>query len=124
MDMQRSLAVIRAAALEAGKVISDHFYQAGGPQGHDGHCVADEEAERIIRRHLQLHLPECSIIGEELSSLDRLEKGEYLILVDPNDGTSAFKDFVALRCPSACYGTVFPFSESSMRPQHGQALAI
>ncbi|MBU2764973.1 ADP-ribosylation/Crystallin J1 [Acidithiobacillus ferrivorans] len=90
MDMQRSLAVIRAAALEAGKVISDHFYQAGGPQGHDGHCVADEEAERIIRRHLQLHLPECSIIGEELGSLDRLEKGEYLILVDPNDGTSAF----------------------------------
>ncbi len=65
----------KSSSSGSGKVISDHFYQAGGPQGHDGHCVADEEAERIIRRHLQLHLPECSIIGEELGSLDRLERG-------------------------------------------------
>jgi ADP-ribosylglycohydrolase/fructose-1,6-bisphosphatase/inositol monophosphatase family enzyme len=90
MDMQRSLAVIRAAAIEAGTSLAYYFYQAGGPQGHDGHCVADEEAERIIRRHLRLHFPECSIIGEELRDLDHLVDGEYLILIDPNDGTAAF----------------------------------
>jgi ADP-ribosylglycohydrolase/fructose-1,6-bisphosphatase/inositol monophosphatase family enzyme len=93
MDMlQALLDVITEAALEAGKVISDHFYQAGGPQGENGHCLADEQAERIIRSHLKLHLPlkKFSMVGEELRDLDHLVDGEYLILIDPNDGTSAF----------------------------------
>lgn len=91
--MQEIMKVVVEAALRGGCIIASHFYQPGGPQGAHGHCVADEEAERAIRQYLEQHLPldNFSIVGEELGEMNRyVADSEYLVLVDPGDGTSAF----------------------------------
>ena len=49
--------------------------------------VADRRAEEIIRAHLRAAFPDHGIFGEELGRQDR---GEYLWLIDPIDGTKSF----------------------------------
>ncbi|TGG95188.1 inositol monophosphatase [Natronospirillum operosum] len=50
---------------------------------------ADLEVERFIRRQLQSHYPEDTILGEEYG-LNSLEDDQLMWLVDPIDGTTFF----------------------------------
>ena len=57
--------------------------------------VADEAAERVLTAELRLRFPDATIVGEEAVSsdpaiLDRLADAEFLITLDPVDGTRNF----------------------------------
>lgn len=87
-DYRPMLEAAVQAALDAGAHLRAELHRPGGPRGAEGHMPADEEAEWMIRRHLQAVLP-CSYRGEETGEVE--QSGDpHRWLVDPHDGTSAF----------------------------------
>ena len=86
-----ALAAAREAAAAAGEIIR-HYWQRGVAvelkSDDTPVTIADREAELAIRRTLGQALPQVAIHGEEFG-LDR-ERGEWLWLVDPLDGTKSF----------------------------------
>jgi ADP-ribosylglycohydrolase/fructose-1,6-bisphosphatase/inositol monophosphatase family enzyme len=76
------------AALEAGKLLRAEFHRPGGPRGSGGHAEVDEQAEQVIREKLLAAFP-AAYCGEETGTASGGDS-EYIWLVDPNDGTSAY----------------------------------
>ena len=76
------------AALEAGNLLRAEFHRPGGPHGSGGHAEVDEQAERVIREKILAAFP-AAYLGEETGSA-RGDESEYIWLVDPNDGTTAY----------------------------------
>lgn len=87
------LTVAKKASLEAGKIISQYFGQAGkltikNNDASDFATKADVEAERIIVKILSNHFPSHNILAEEGSGI---KKGsEYTWAIDPIDGTISY----------------------------------
>lgn len=57
--------------------------------------LADEEAERFLKREIETMMPGALFVGEERASrdpglLDRLDHAETAVVVDPLDGTANF----------------------------------
>lgn len=57
--------------------------------------VADEAAERFLKREIETMMPGALFVGEESASqdpglLDRLDSAEMAVVVDPLDGTANF----------------------------------
>jgi 3'(2'), 5'-bisphosphate nucleotidase len=81
-------------ASSAGKIIMSYYrLDAGIKLKADGSPVslADVEAERLIRKSLNVVLPGATIIGEETFKASELgELPEKFVLVDPLDGTREF----------------------------------
>lgn len=91
---ERDLALLEAAAREAGKVAMRHF--AGSrqarekPGGHGPVTEADLEIDRLLRARLTDARPDYGWLSEESEdSPDRLS-AERVFIVDPLDGTRAF----------------------------------
>jgi ADP-ribosylglycohydrolase/fructose-1,6-bisphosphatase/inositol monophosphatase family enzyme len=80
-----------AAARDASFLLGAEFRRPGGPQGQDGYCPVDLDAEAFIRARLESDFPDFGIVGEELRAKDcpSRDPGGHVWLVDPNDGTSA-----------------------------------
>ncbi len=91
---------IRSVAVEAcraaGALLREDLYRAEGPRfKSSSKALADEEAEGVIRDHLERSFPLHGVIGEELAERDRDMRGEgeeegLWWLIDPNDGTSSY----------------------------------
>jgi fructose-1,6-bisphosphatase/inositol monophosphatase family enzyme len=79
------------AALAAGNLLRSEFNRGDGPRGSVGHAEADEPAERLIFDRLTTEFPGYGYLGEELGSRKAPSSAdEFLWVVDPNDGTSAY----------------------------------
>jgi len=89
MELQRALDVALNAARQAGALIREESWHAGGPRGSHGHAPVDRCVETLIRQRLQEAFPQWSYVGEETGS-QRQERADIFWLVDPNDGTDAF----------------------------------
>jgi len=85
---QTALDAAMDAAREAGGLLRAEFHRPGGPRGHGGHAVVDEQAEQVIREKILAAFP-AAYRGEETGSASGGD-GEHIWLVDPNDGTSAY----------------------------------
>ncbi len=93
MDHQKLVAVMRAAALEAGDVIMQ-VYEADDfdvkVKSDDSPVTeADEKADAVISRHLRAAFPGVALVTEEQADSHDLSAAQFLI-VDPLDGTKEF----------------------------------
>jgi len=85
-----ALAVARAAADEAARVIARHYRRAIAVETKADATpvtVADREAEAAIKRVLKATYPDHAFYGEEEG---REGEGDFLWLIDPLDGTRSF----------------------------------
>jgi histidinol-phosphatase len=91
VNLTAALSAAREAASAAAEVIR-HYWQRGVAVEMKSDAtpvtIADREAELAIRQVLRAALPEVAIHGEEFG-MDG-ERGEWLWLVDPLDGTKSF----------------------------------
>ncbi|WP_196782286.1 histidinol-phosphatase [Bremerella volcania] len=91
-DLEKRLETARRLARVAGKSTLEHFQRADlsfeKKEDASPVTVADQNAEKIIRKGLKDEFPDDGIIGEEFGS----EEGStgYNWIVDPIDGTKAF----------------------------------
>jgi ADP-ribosyl-[dinitrogen reductase] hydrolase len=83
-------AAVRAATTARGLLLAE-CARPSGPRGVDGHCEADVEAERVIRRILLDACPSWGYRGEELGHAPPAVGESHYWVVDPNDGTSAMQ---------------------------------
>ncbi|MGI5836668.1 MAG: inositol monophosphatase family protein [Chloroflexota bacterium] len=84
------LSLATEAALEAGSLLRREFHRPRGARGGNGHCVADVEAESLIRNKLTKGYPEWGYLGEETGYIAGVAGTNHIWLVDPNSGTSAY----------------------------------
>ena len=93
MDHEKLVAVMRAAALEAGDAIMEVYGSADFDvkvKSDDSPVTeADEAADAIISRHLRAAFPNVTLITEEQADSHGLSAEQFLI-VDPLDGTKEF----------------------------------
>ncbi|MDD5674890.1 MAG: inositol monophosphatase family protein [Chitinivibrionales bacterium] len=85
------ISVARAAALEAGTFLKDHFGHAltiTEKYEHELVTQLDRQAEDIIAGHIRAAFPGHNILGEEGGASDN--GGDYLWIIDPLDGTHNF----------------------------------
>jgi ADP-ribosylglycohydrolase/fructose-1,6-bisphosphatase/inositol monophosphatase family enzyme len=82
-----------AAARAAGRLLAEEFARPGGPRGQGDHCPADGESEALIRARLDAAFPDYGFVAEEDKAGHRLPRdpGLHAWVVDPNDGTRAFR---------------------------------
>mmetsp|Transcript_16642 Transcript_16642/g.38078 ORF Transcript_16642/g.38078 Transcript_16642/m.38078 type:complete len:136 (+) Transcript_16642:863-1270(+) len=91
-ELEKRLETARRLARLAGKSTLEHFQRADlsfeKKEDASPVTVADQNAEKIIRKGLKDEFPDDGIIGEEFGS----EEGTtgYNWIVDPIDGTKAF----------------------------------
>jgi len=115
--MDRYTKALEAAiktAREAGEILREEFHRPGGPRGSADHAVADDVAEKLIRRRL-LDTEPWNYLGEETGA--HTADSDHLWLVDPNDGTSAYMkgmrasavSIAALRGGVPVLGVVYAF---------------
>ncbi len=88
MSYKKELELATDLALEAGELLRREFHRPGGPRGQRAHADADDEAEWLIRKHLNETFPQYRYRGEETGSIETQD--DHVWLVDPNDGTSSF----------------------------------
>ncbi len=90
-DLPGALHAARDAAAAAAEILR-HYWKRGVEvelkEDASPVTVADREAERAIRAILHAALPQAAIYGEEYGLEG--ERGEWLWLVDPLDGTKSF----------------------------------
>ncbi len=83
---------IEFIATESGKIINPYFFDADLKvdlkKDQSPVTIADREAEKTIRFHINKNYPDHGIIGEELGSEN--EDAEFVWVIDPVDGTRAF----------------------------------
>jgi ADP-ribosylglycohydrolase/fructose-1,6-bisphosphatase/inositol monophosphatase family enzyme len=90
---RRELETAVAAAQAAGAHLAAEFARPGGPRGVDDKCPADDEAEALIRARLLGAFPDYGFVAEEEPEQDRApaDPERHAWIVDPNDGTRAFR---------------------------------
>lgn len=88
--MQRELDIAKIAALEAGKILINHYGRVNAQKKADGTdvTIADKESEAKIKSILSKEFPDYSFLGEETGLDDR--GSEYKWVVDPLDGTTNY----------------------------------
>jgi myo-inositol-1(or 4)-monophosphatase len=90
------LALLEAAAREAGAIALRHFGRPGGvrekPGGHGPVSEADLEIDRMLRAELTAARPGYGWLSEESDDGPERLEAERVFIVDPIDGT---RDFVA-----------------------------
>lgn len=89
-DLDECLRVAREAAAAADRIAMTHFGKALEIETKPDDSpvtIADQEAEKAIRRILGLHFPDHGIYGEEFGQAG---SSETLWLIDPIDGTRSF----------------------------------
>jgi len=93
MDHEKLVAVMRAAALEAGdaimKVYGAEDFDVKVKSDDSPVTEADEAADAIISRHLRAAFPDITLVTEEQAESHGLSADRFLI-VDPLDGTKEF----------------------------------
>ncbi|QXT41315.1 3'(2'),5'-bisphosphate nucleotidase CysQ [Gymnodinialimonas ceratoperidinii] len=93
MDHEKLVAVMRAAALEAGdaimKVYGAEDFDVKVKSDDSPVTEADEAADAIISRHLRAAFPDVTLVTEEQAESHGLSADQFLI-VDPLDGTKEF----------------------------------
>lgn len=93
MDHEKLVAVMRAAALEAGDAIMEIYgaddFDVKVKSDDSPVTEADEAADAIISRHLRAAFPHVTLITEEQADSHGLSADRFLI-VDPLDGTKEF----------------------------------
>lgn len=93
MDHEKLVAVMRAAALEAGDAIMEVYgaddFDVKVKSDDSPVTEADEAADAIISRHLRAAFPDVTLITEEQVDSHGLSADRFLI-VDPLDGTKEF----------------------------------
>ena len=85
------------AAKEAEKIIMNYYQQTLAEERKADHTlvtIADKEAEKKIREVILEDFPSHEILGEEGGDIG--EKGEYIWIVDPIDGTTNFHSHVPI----------------------------
>lgn len=85
------------AAKEAEKIILNYYQQNLAEERKADHTlvtIADKEAEAKIREVILADFPDHEILGEEGGSIG--EKGDYIWIVDPIDGTTNFHSHVPI----------------------------
>ncbi len=85
------------AAKEAEKIIMNYYQQTLAEERKADHTlvtVADKEAEKKIREVILADFPDHEILGEEAGAIG--EKGKYIWIVDPIDGTTNFHSHVPI----------------------------
>ncbi len=86
----KPFSVVLDAAYKAGGILREAFSDIDGPEGTQHHALCDEEAENLIRERLIEAYPSYGYLGEETGYREPAQGCDYLWIVDPNDGTSAF----------------------------------
>ncbi len=90
---QSALQAALDAAHAAAAILRAECARLQGPRGPRGHSPADDEAERVIRRHLLQACPDdWGYRGEETGFQPPASGEDHIWLVDPNDGTEAMQD--------------------------------
>ncbi|UWQ95808.1 3'(2'),5'-bisphosphate nucleotidase CysQ [Rhodobacteraceae bacterium M385] len=93
MDHEKLVAVMRAAALEAGDAIMEVYgaddFDVKVKSDDSPVTEADEAADAIISRHLRAAFPDVTLVTEEQADSHGLSADQFLI-VDPLDGTKEF----------------------------------
>lgn len=93
MDLEKLVAVMRSAALEAGaaimKVYGAEDFDVKVKSDDSPVTEADEAADAIISRHLRAAFPDVTLVTEEQADSHGLSADRFLI-VDPLDGTKEF----------------------------------
>jgi len=91
---RRELEVAVEAARAAAALLSAEFARPGGPRGQGDKCPADDEAEALLRARLGGAFPAYGVVAEEDPAQDRdpTDEESHSWIVDPNDGTRAFRD--------------------------------
>lgn len=90
-ELQKLLDFAVGLARGAGEITLRYYRKKFEPENKaDGSfvTVADREAEKFIRREIETHFPEDSIIGEEEGAREGTSGRRWII--DPIDGTYAF----------------------------------
>ncbi|MGB2498434.1 MAG: inositol monophosphatase family protein [Mariniblastus sp.] len=102
MELEARLSFANQIAKAAGKRTLKYFQTAlfDVQKKEDGSplTIADQDAERYLRKMIQEHYPSDSIIGEEFESVEG--SSPYRWILDPIDGTKSFISGVPL------YGTM------------------
>jgi myo-inositol-1(or 4)-monophosphatase len=82
----------RAVVRSGGELAMHHFGHADPEVKYDETLVteADLEVQEHIRREVQKKFPKHSFLGEEHESIEGPAEADFLWVVDPVDGTSAF----------------------------------
>jgi len=93
-DLRRALDQAVQAAIEAGDTLRRVFRRANVPQEASDHSNVEEEIERVIADRLLAAMPGAGFCGEETGTREPSTSlsTQYVWVVDPNDGTSAFMD--------------------------------
>ena len=93
-DLARALALAVQAALEAGETLRKEFRRKDVPRESGDSAHAEKEIERLIADRLLGAMPGFGFCGEETGMQEPSGSlsPQYVWLVDPNDGTSAFLD--------------------------------
>ncbi len=86
------LQVALDAAHAAAAILRAECARPQGPRGPKGHCPADDEAERVIRKLLLEAGPGWGYRGEETGFQPPAVGDAHIWLVDPNDGTESMQD--------------------------------
>lgn len=100
-ELEARLQLAREAALEAGRLTVEYFRRrvAVERKADDSPVtVADQEAEKHLRRRIEDAFPEDAILGEEFGDTGGSSKVRWIL--DPIDGTKSFITGVPL------YGTM------------------
>jgi myo-inositol-1(or 4)-monophosphatase len=95
---------INEIARHAGRLQLKYFGDPGARRKSGGSLVtdADTESELFIRDKLRELMPDCGFIGEESNPKGENIDSEYVWIVDPIDGTSAFVSELPIWGVSIC----------------------
>lgn len=105
METNQYLKVARAGALNGSKIFVKYFGKAKGirnKQGLNRNIVtkADLLIEKILRKHISKAFPTHKILGEEFGGIPKIQKNEFIWILDPIDGTNNFAQGIPLCCIS------------------------
>lgn len=93
MNQEKVLEVLKALAVEAGKLIME-VYQTDFAVEYKADesplTLADQKANAVIVRGLKENFPEYAILSEEMKDDHSRMQNDYCFIVDPLDGTKEF----------------------------------
>lgn len=92
LEFERRLNLARSAALDAGKLILDHYQSAtltvDRKRDSSPVTIADRQAEELLRAAISREFPGDAILGEEFG--EQPGTSGYRWILDPLDGTKSF----------------------------------
>lgn len=92
-SLQRELELAQQTALEAGKILLDHYdtkYQVQMKAGKEPVTIADQTSSQYIIEAIQRRFPNDAIVSEESALPTGLSREARIWVIDPMDGTKEF----------------------------------